>query len=116
MPIRNLAGGRGNAVTYRLQAIGQGGESAAPEAGAGDQGAGDPVALTTLRVWFETTDPAAYESWVKALQFEKIAGGVMVLKAPSSFHASHVMQHFGDKLQSIAANLPDDVQKVLVRA
>lgn len=115
LPIRKIEGGRGNAVTYRLQAIGQGGESAAPEVEAG-AGGGDPDAVTTLRVWYEAMDPAGYQSWIKALEFEEIAGGVLVLKAPSSFHAAHVMQHMGDRLQQIAANLPDGVRKVKVRA
>jgi len=109
-PVRNVEGGRGKAVTYRLQVIQDEAAEAAPQPGA------EPEEVAVLRTWFETIDPNGYNSWIKALQFEEISAGVLVLKAPSAFHADHINQKFDDRLSDIAANLPENVQKVKVRA
>ena len=116
LPVRNVEGGRGKAVTYRLQVIEavagipDGVPEAAPQPGA------EPDEVAILRAWFETMDPNGYTAWIKALQFEEISAGVLVLKAPSAFHADHINQKFDDRLSDIAANLPENVQKVKVRA
>jgi hypothetical protein len=38
------------------------------------------------------------------------------MKAPSAFHADHINAKFSDRLRDIAGNLPENVQKVKVRA
>jgi chromosomal replication initiation ATPase DnaA len=50
------------------------------------------------------------------LQFEEISAGVLVMKAPSKFHADHINAKFYDRLSDIAVHLPENVQKVKVRA
>ena len=109
-PVRNVEGGRGKAVTYRLQVIQDEAAEAAPQPGA------EPDEVAILRAWFETMDPNGYTAWIKPLQFEEISAGVLVMKAPSAFHADHINAKFHDRLSDIAANLPENVQKVAVRA
>jgi hypothetical protein len=115
-PIRHFEGGRGNAVTYRLQAIGQGGQDAAPEAGAGQAGGNDPEIMTAFRAAFQGIDAAAYGAWIKQLDFDRLEGGVMILRAPSQFIARYVEEKLGDKLRHVCANLPGEVQRIKVRA
>jgi hypothetical protein len=116
LPVRNVEGGRGNAVTYRLQVIEAvaGVPDEAPEAA--PQPGAEPDEVAVLRTWFETIDPNGYNSWIKPLQFEEISAGVLVMKAPSAFHADHINAKFADRLRDIAGNLPENVQKVKVRA
>lgn len=118
LPVRNVEGGRGKAVTYRLQVIEAvavaGVEDEAPEAA--PQPGAEPDEVAVLRAWFETIDPNGYNAWIKALQFEEISAGLLVMKAPSAFHADHINAKFADRLRDIAANLPENVQKVAVRA
>ena len=109
-PARNVEGGRGKAVTYRLQVIQDESPEAAPQPGA------EPDEVAVLRAWFETIDPSAYTAWIKALQFEEISAGALVMKAPSVFHADHINTKFGHRLRAIAENLPEKVQEVKVRA
>jgi hypothetical protein len=118
LPVRNVEGGRGKAVTYRLQVIEAmavaGVEDEVPEAA--PQPGAEPDEVAMLRTWFETIDPNGYTIWIKSLQFEEISAGVLVMKAPSAFHADHINTKFADRLRVIAANLPENVQKVKVRA
>jgi hypothetical protein len=118
LPVRNVEGGRGNAVTYRLQVIEAvavaGVEDEVPEAA--PQPGAEPDEVTVLRAWFETIDPNGYNVWIKPLQFEEISAGRLVMKAPSAFHADHINAKFSDRLRDIAGNLPENVQKVKVRA
>jgi hypothetical protein len=118
LPVRNVEGGRGKAVTYRLQVIEAmavaGVEDEVPEAA--PQPGAEPDEVAALRAWFETIDPNGYNAWIKALQFEEISAGLLVMKAPSAFHADHINAKFADRLRDIAGNLPENVQKVKVRA
>ena len=118
LPVRNVEGGRGKAVTYRLQVIEAmavaGVEDEVPEAA--PQPGAEPDEVAALRAWFETIDPNGYNVWIKPLQFEEISAGRLVMKAPSAFHADHINAKFADRLRDIAANLPENVQKVAVRA
>ena len=109
-PVRNVEGGRGKAVTYRLQVIQDEAAEAAPQPGA------EPDEVAILRAWFETMDPNGYTAWIKPLQFEEISAGVLVMKAPSKFHADHINAKFYDRLSDIAVHLPENVQKVKVCA
>jgi len=65
----------------------------APEASAGD-----PWSMAAAA--FHAEDPSSYGAWVRALRPESRAGEVLVLAAPSRFHAAYVETHLKDRLLS----------------
>ncbi|PIE10518.1 MAG: hypothetical protein CSA72_08405 [Rhodobacterales bacterium] len=112
-PIRNLAGGRGKAVTYRLQPAGQGataGTNAAKEVGQG--GLWDAVS-DALR---GQLGPEVHASWLAGLQCDGVAAGRLHLTARTQFVAERVSRDFGDMIQGLAALQDDSVTAVTIKA
>lgn len=111
--VRNQVGGAGRATTYALRAIGQGAD-AAPEAqeGRGEQ----PEIWSQIMAKYSLVDEAGFTTWLKGCEFVDLAGGVLILKAPSSFKASQIKMHLADRLAEVANTVSEDVQRVEVRS
>ncbi|NVK13023.1 MAG: hypothetical protein HWE35_02485 [Rhodobacteraceae bacterium] len=61
-------------------------------------------------------DPANYASWVQGLERAGRAGGRLVLKAPSRFHANYVMSHLMPRLLAACRDVDSDVSAIVVEA
>ncbi|WP_299842632.1 DnaA N-terminal domain-containing protein [uncultured Paracoccus sp.] len=61
-------------------------------------------------------DPALYEAWFAALSEAGCEGGVLVLIAPTRFHASYVAGHFIGRLLSAASRADPAIRAVRIRS
>ena len=61
-------------------------------------------------------DPANYASWVQGLERAGRAGGRLVLKAPSRFHANYVMSHLMPRLLAACRDVDGGVSAIVVEA
>lgn len=111
--VRNAVGGNGRATTYALRAIGQGADAAPqPQEGRADA----PPIWDQVLAKYSLTDPAGFENWVKGCKFEELAGGVLVMSAPSKFKAAHIETHLADRLAQVANSVSPDIERVKVKA
>ncbi|ETX28872.1 hypothetical protein [Roseivivax isoporae] len=68
------------------------------------------------RAVLHAEDPAGYGAWFAALVREGRAGGRLVLRAPSRFHATYVATHFATALLAACRSVDEDVDDVAVIA
>lgn len=61
-------------------------------------------------------DPASYASWVQGLERAGRAGGRLVLKAPSRFHANYVMAHLMPRLLAACRDVDSAVSAIVIDA
>lgn len=59
-------------------------------------------------------DGATYTAWIQALTRESRAGGRLVLKAPSRFHANYVISHLRDRLLAACRDVDDDIEVLTI--
>ena len=111
--VRNQVGGAGRATTYALRAIGQGADTA-PDQGEGRAETSDLWAQIAAK--YSLVDPSGFETWLKGCKFEELAGGVLVLRAPSSFKASHIKTHLSDRLAQVANTVDPEIRRIEVNA
>lgn len=96
-------------------------ESVVPFRGAGgvdvpapDVSAGTEWALAQAVLHRE--DGATYGSWLRALERADRAGGRLVLRAPSRFHAAYVQTHLQDRILTACRAVDGDVATVAIIA
>lgn len=63
-----------------------------------------------------TEDAATYGAWLRHLVRQERAGGRLVLRAPSRFHAAYVERHLKESLTTACQAVDEDVAEVLVVA
>jgi DNA-binding transcriptional MocR family regulator len=61
-----------------------------------------------------TEDMATYTAWIQALTRESRAGGRLVLRAPSRFHATYVMSHLKRRLLTACRDVDSDITDITV--
>lgn len=110
-PIRNVGGGRGNAVTYALQVPGQGAKSADATAGQGERDLWQRV-----REAYRVTDPAGCAAWLEDMQSEGVSGSTLWLIARTRYVATHCEQQLAHRLSEIAAGIEPGVTRVRIAA
>ncbi len=59
-------------------------------------------------------DPATFGAWVRALERESRAGGLLCLKAPSRFHAAYVEIHLKARLIAACRIVDDSVTDIAI--
>jgi hypothetical protein len=57
-------------------------------------------------------DPGRFGAWIKALERTGRAGGRVMLKAPSRFHAAYVQTHLEALLLRACQSVDDDVSAI----
>lgn len=77
-----------------------------------DVSAGTEWALAQAILYSE--DVAAFGSWLSAMKRDSRAGGRLVLRAPSRFHASYVQTHFSSRILAACRAVDADVSDVMV--
>ena len=70
----------------------------------------------TAAVRLREDDPAVYRSWFAPLRSLGLAGGVLVLEAPTRFHASYVQTHHSPRLLAALLSCGAPVRDVKVTA
>lgn len=112
--VRNQVGGAGRATTYALRAIGQGAEpEKEPQEGRADAA---PTVWDQVLAKYSLTNPSGCESWLKGCEVEELAGGVLVVRAPSKFKAAHIETHLIDTLVQVANAVSPEIERVKVKA
>ena len=61
-------------------------------------------------------DPALYGAWLRALRRTGRAGGRLVLKAPSRFHAAYVQTHLASRVLAACRVVDPDVSEISVES
>ena len=61
-------------------------------------------------------DPATFGAWIRHLDRRDRAGGRLVLKAPSRFHAAYVDTHLKGRVLAACQAVDDDVSEVMLTA
>lgn len=61
-------------------------------------------------------DPALYSAWMRALTRTGRAGGRLVLKAPSRFHAAYVQTHLASRVLAACRVVDPDVTEISVES
>lgn len=107
-PIRNVVGGRGNAVTYSLHSIGQGAKATKPAAP--EQSRGGIWADITAQ--YEAVEPALFKAWLAAADFAGREGPELRILAQTQFAASHCQTHLADNVLQIARGLDPTIDRV----
>lgn len=74
----------------------------------------DGTEWTLARAVLHAEDPALYGAWMRSLHRVERAGGRLVLRAPSRFHASYVDQHVKDKVLTACQSVDEDVSEVVI--
>jgi len=64
------------------------------------------------RVSLHASDPGLYAAWLHALQRQGRAGGRLILKAPSRFHASYVATHLATRIVAACSVIDETVDSV----
>ena len=77
-----------------------------------DVSSGDPWALAAGMLHGD--DPQSYGAWIAPLMHHDTRGEVMMLMAPSRFHASYVQTHLLRKIERAVRSLDVDVTRVAV--
>ncbi|WP_353476249.1 hypothetical protein PVT71_25175 (plasmid) [Salipiger sp. H15] len=77
---------------------------------------GDESDWGLARAILHAEDPALYAAWFAALERRERAGGRLVLRAPSRFHASYVSGHLGARLLSVCRGIDAGIDEVQVIA
>lgn len=77
-----------------------------------DISSGTEWALTQALLHAE--DPAAYASWIAALERIDRAGGRLTLRAPSRFHAAYVQNHLTSRLLGACRDVDSDVSEIQI--
>ena len=77
-----------------------------------DVSSGDPWALAAGMLHGD--DPQSYGAWIAPLTHHDTRGEVMMLMAPSRFHASYVQTHLLRKIERAVRSLDVDVSRVAV--
>ena len=57
-------------------------------------------------------DPASFGSWMRALERDSRAGGRLMLRAPSRFHAAYVQTHLASRILTACQAIDGDVSAV----
>ena len=68
------------------------------------------------RAILHAEDPGIYASWVSGLEKSGRAGGRLMLRAPSRFHASYVSTHLMGQILAACRSVDADIDTVLVEA
>lgn len=79
--------------------------SQAPDAGQGQE-------WDLARMALHAADAALYGAWVEALRREGRAGGRLILRAPSRFHASYVATHLSGRILSVCQDVDSSVNSI----
>jgi hypothetical protein len=66
------------------------------------------------RVTLHASDPGLYAAWLHALQRQGRAGGRLILKAPSRFHASYVATHLVARILSSCSLVDETIESIEV--
>ena len=77
----------------------------APEAGQGDE-------WDIARLALHAADPGLYTAWIHALSRDSRAGGRLVLRAPSRFHASYVTTHLASRLLCACQKIDPEIATI----
>ena len=77
-----------------------------------DISSGDPWALAAGMLHGD--DPQSYGAWIASLQHQETRGDMMLLMAPSRFHASYVQTHLLGKIERVVRSLETEVTRVAV--
>ncbi|MEM9551161.1 MAG: hypothetical protein AAGA05_08305 [Pseudomonadota bacterium] len=77
-----------------------------------DPGAGTEWALAQTILHSE--DPGAYGAWMRALDRDSRAGGRLVLRAPSRFHAVYVQTHLNRRILAACQAVDESVTEVQI--
>lgn len=75
---------------------------------------GSEWALATAILYRE--DPASYANWLQALRRDGRAGGRLVLRAPSRFHATYVMSHLAARVIAALQEVDEDITSIVVES
>lgn len=78
--------------------------------------AGDGSEWTLARAVLHADDPATYASWLMGLERVGRAGGRLVLRAPSRFHANYVMSHLNNRLLAACREIDEGVNSISVES
>lgn len=78
--------------------------------------AGDATEWGLARHALRAGDPGLYGAWLHALRRQERAGGRVILKAPSRFHASYVQTHLIGRLIAALTEVDPSVSSVDVTA
>ena len=114
VPVKNFAGGRGNAVTYRL-CIAKGARAAEDARAAAPAPAEGPWGAILEAVAREIGDNG-FRTWLAPLEFAGLTDGELRLLAPSKFVASHVSQNHAERLLAAAQEIAPETRRVRVEA
>lgn len=68
------------------------------------------------RAVLHAQDPGRFSAWIKALERTGRAGGRVMLKAPSRFHAAYVQTHLETVLLRACREVDPDVSAIEIRA
>lgn len=64
------------------------------------------------RVALHSSDPGVYSAWIHALKRDSRAGGRLILRAPSRFHASYVATHLSSRLLAVCQEIDSSVGSI----
>jgi len=110
VPIKNPEGGRGNAVTYKLQVIGHEAQAPAQEP--------DEAAQAVASVWdriahrLEEQDARTFNIWLSKLSFGAVEGGELRMIAPTGYIAEKCRVDHADRVLRVANQLEPEISRV----
>ena len=68
-----------------------------------------------VRLQLKAADPARFAAWFAPLAQERIKGGILVLRAPSRFHAEYVETHLVGEILRALAEIPEAPRTVVIK-